>query len=113
MEITLPSLDWLTAEFDRGTGRGNAWSGSRGTDAKKGSLTETLFEYNAVIIRTEVEDEEGNKKKVKTLHAAWRIRPPYPGTAGEDTVNTFPGNEDGIHACEAWLSEALAQSGIK
>ncbi len=113
MEIELPSLDWMTAEFNKKSGRGNAYSGSFGTDPKKGCLTQTLFEYTAVIVRTEVEDADGNKKKIKTLTAAWRIRPPYPAKATEDTVRDFPGDEEGRRAAEAWLSEALAASGVK
>lgn len=111
MEIELPSYDWMTAEFDK-AGRGNAYSGSRGTDPKKGCLTQTLFEYNAVITRTEVEDADGNKKKIKTLTCAWRIRPPYPAKATEDIVKEFPGTEQGRAEALEWLSAAFDQSGV-
>lgn len=111
MEIELPSYDWMTAEFDK-AGKGNAYSGSRGTDPKKGCLTQTLFEYNAIITRAEVEDADGNKKKIKTLTCAWRIRPPYPAKATEDTVKEFPGTEEGRVEALEWLSAAFDASGI-
>lgn len=107
MEITLPIYDWFTAEFDRETGRGNMFSGSVGTDSQTGSLSRRLFEYNAVMIRTEEEDAEGKKKKVVTLHVACGLRLPWPNGAAwsQPQEADFPGTQDGIDQAVAWLTE--------
>lgn len=111
MEITLPISDWFTAEFDRATGQGNRYSGSVGTDGQTGSLSRTLFEYNAVMIRTEQEDADGNKKKVVTLHVSCGWRHPWPD--GADWTGrgeaTFPGTQDGVDQAVAWLTEQREQ----
>ena len=59
MPITLPIHEWFTADFDFQTGLGNRYSGSVGTDGSTGSLGRTLFEYNAVMCRTEEQDADG------------------------------------------------------
>ncbi len=107
MEITLPICDWFTAEFDRETGRGNMFSGSVGTDSQTGSLSRRLFEYNAVMIRTEEEDAEGKKKKIVTLHVACGLRLPWPHGAAwsQPQEADFPGTQDGIDQAVAWLTE--------
>lgn len=110
MEITLPIYDWFTAEFDRETGRGNMFSGSVGTDNQIGSLSRRLFEYNAVMIRTEHEDAEGKKKKVVTLHVTCGLRLPWPQGAAwsQPQEADFPGTQDGIDQAVAWLAERQA-----
>ena len=70
MPITLPIHEWFTADFDFQTGLGNRYSGSVGTDGSTGSLGRTLFEYNAVMCRTEEQDADGGKRKTVTLHVA-------------------------------------------
>ena len=74
MPITLPIHEWFTADFDFQTGLGNRYSGSVGTDGSTGSLGRTLFEYNAVMCRTEEQDADGGKRKTVTLHVACGIR---------------------------------------
>lgn len=114
MPITLPIHEWFTADFDYKTGLGNRYSGSVGTDGSAGSLARTLFEYNAVMIRTEQDDENGQKKKTVTLHVSCGIRRPWPDGASWESrqEKTFPGTPEGIEQAAAWLEDRRAESGI-
>ena len=114
MAITLPIHEWFTADFDNKTGLGNRYSGSVGTDGSAGCLARTLFEYSAVMIRTEQDDENGQKKKTVTLHVSCGIRYPWPNGAAWDNRQdiTFPGTPEGIEQATAWLENRRAESGI-
>ena len=91
MPITLPIHEWFTADFDFQTGLGNRYSGSVGTDGSTGSLGRTLFEYNAVMCRTEEQDG-----------AVW--------TNAQKA--DFPGTPAGLEQAAAWLEERLAESDV-
>lgn len=114
MPITMPIHEWFTADFDSKTGLGNRYSGSVGTDGTAGSLGRTLFEYSAVMIRTEQENEDGTKQKNVTLYVSCGIRRPWPDGVAWDgkQETTFPGTPDGLAQATAWLEERLAESGI-
>ena len=104
MPITLPIHEWFTADFDFQTGLGNRYSGSVGT----------LFEYNAVMCRTEEQDADGGKRKTVTLHVACGIRRPWPdGAVWADAQKAdFPGTPAGLEQAAAWLEERLAESDV-
>ncbi len=112
--ITLPIYDWFTADFDFKTGLGNRYSGSVGTDGSTGSLGRTLFEYNAVMLRTEQKDADGKKQQTVTLQVSCGVRRPWPdGAAWTDRrEKTFPGTQAGLEQALAWLEECLAESGV-
>ena len=114
MPITLPIHEWFTADFDFQTGLGNRYSGSVGTDGSTGSLGRTLFEYNAVMCRTEEQDADGGKRKTVTLHVACGIRRPWPdGAVWTDAQKAdFPGTPAGLEQAAAWLEERLAESDV-
>lgn len=107
MEILLPLYEWFTAEFDRSTGLGNCWSGSVGTDAKRGGMDRPLFEYSVLIRQDE--------NKVKTFTASHWIRPAWPESLDEKTITSrdFEGTREGLEEVALWLREAGDASGIK
>lgn len=107
MEIELPSYDWFTAEFDKATGLGNCWSGSRGTDPKRGGLSTSLFEYTVTMKK--------NEDKSLTLTATHWVRPPWPALLDRScaVAKTFDGSQAGIDEAAAWLSDAFLTSGVR
>lgn len=106
MEVSLPSYEWFTAEFDKATGLGNCWSGSSGTDGQRGGFDRPLFEYTVHIRR----DAEKNQ----TITASHWIRPAWPLTLSPDAVEsrTFPGTREGLAEAAVWLAQAQADSGL-
>lgn len=84
MPITLPIHEWFTADFDFQTGLGNRYSGSVGTDGSTGSLGRTLFEYNAVMCRTEEQDADGGKRENRDPARCLRYPSPVAGRRSLD-----------------------------
>ena len=74
----------------------------------------TLFEYNAVMRRTEEQDADGGKRKTVTLHVACGIRRPWPDGAVWTNAQKadFPGTPAGLEQAAAWLEERLAESDV-
>ncbi len=105
--VALPNYYWFKNPIDAGRTAGNTYSGSLGTDPKKGGLCVPTFNYK-VGISKDKETGEVTFAVSCFVQQTWDKR----GEKADVREAVFPDGEDGLQQVLDFLNTALHESPI-